>query len=50
MTAKEVIEALQKFDPNTEVLTYSITRGNEVAPVKEVSKYEDGILITADKI
>jgi hypothetical protein len=50
MTAKEVIEALQKFDQNTNVLLFSITRGNEIVPAKEIKEYEDGILITADKI
>ena len=50
MNAKEVIEALQKFDPNTEVLVYSIIRGNEISSVQEVSKYEEGIFISADKI
>jgi len=50
MTNNELIEVLKRFDGNAKALVFSIIN-NEVAEVKEVSKYEDlGILITSDKI
>lgn len=51
MTVEGLIEILKKFDQKAEVLTFSIMRGNRIAPVKEISKYQNmGVLITADDI
>jgi hypothetical protein len=48
MTAKELIEKLQQFDPNTECMQYHwdwMEEGLDIGSVETVEKYDEFILI-----